>query len=54
MSDNEKEEDSNQNEEEQSDDDIDLEPQEYIFLIDRSGSMYWEMNGQAPAIGMAK
>ena len=28
-------------EEDSSDDDIDLEPQEYIFLIDRSGSMYF-------------
>ena len=35
---------------EEEDEDYDFEPQEFIFLIDRSGSMYW---GDS-AITMAK
>ena len=37
------------------DEDFDLEPQEFIFLIDRSGSMYWGYWGSGDtAIKMAK
>lgn len=50
-----KEEESKQNEDEgESEEELELEAQEYIFLIDRSGSMYWDVDGQPPAIGMAK